>query len=199
LRGAAGDAGRADLARLRAGQTIVGFCDPLTEHAGIDALAKTGATLLSMELMPRITRAQSMDALSSMATIAGYKAVLLAGRQPPQDVPDVDDRRRYDQPGEGPDRGSRGRGAAGDRGRPPTRRGGRGVRRPPAVKEQIQSLGAKFVELDLTTEGAEDQGGYAKAQDDAFYRRQRELMARSWPRATWSSPLPRSPERRRRS
>jgi len=175
--GAAGDAGRADLARLRAGQTIVGFCDPLTEHAGIDALAKTGATLLSMELMPRITRAQSMDALSSMATIAGYKAVLLAADNLPKMFPMLMTAAGTISPAKVLIVGA---GVAGLQAIAVARRLGAVVEAydvRPAVKEQIQSLGAKFVELDLTTEGAEDQGGYAKAQDDAFYRRQRELMA----------------------
>jgi len=75
--GANPEAGRSDLQLFRAGQAVIGFCDPLLAHESTSLLVEAGVTLLSMEMMPRITRAQSMDALSSMATIAGYKAVLL--------------------------------------------------------------------------------------------------------------------------
>lgn len=174
--GAAGESGRPDLARLRSGQAIIGFCDPLTEHASTDALAKTGATLLSMELMPRITRAQSMDALSSMATIAGYKAVLLAADHLPKMFPMLMTAAGTVSPAKVLIVGA---GVAGLQAISIARRLGGVVEAydvRPAVKEQIQSLGAKFVELDLKTESAEDKGGYARAQDEAFYRRQRELM-----------------------
>jgi NAD(P) transhydrogenase subunit alpha len=150
---AAGTHGNADVARLGAKHTVIAFADPLGAPDAAKALAGTGATVISMELIPRITRAQSMDALSSMANIAGYKAVLLAAATLPRMFPmmmtaagTVNPARCFD------------------------------VRA--AVKEQIESLGAKFVELPLDTAAAEGQGGYAAAQDESFYRRQRETMAK---------------------
>ena len=132
----------------------------------------------SMELMPRITRAQSMDVLSSMATIAGYKAVLLAANLAAADVPDADDRRRHDLARARVRHRRRRRGPAGDRLGAAARRQVEAYDVRPAVKEQVQSLGAKFVELPLETADAEDKGGYAKAQDEEFYRRQREMMVK---------------------
>ena len=85
--GANPDAGRADLEQMRSGQAVIGTCEPLTEHEANQAVAETGVTLFSMEMMPRITRAQSMDILSSMATIAGYKAVLLGADALPKLFP----------------------------------------------------------------------------------------------------------------
>jgi NAD(P) transhydrogenase subunit alpha len=85
--GANPDAGAADLAQMRRGQTVIGFGEPLTSLDAARALAGSGVTFLAMELMPRITRAQSMDALSSMATIAGYKAVLIAADSLPRMFP----------------------------------------------------------------------------------------------------------------
>ena len=93
--GANPEAGRADLALLRPGQTVIGFGEPLTALDQDSALARAGVSFFAMELMPRITRAQSMDALSSMATIAGYRAVLLAATDAAKNIPDADDRRRY--------------------------------------------------------------------------------------------------------
>ena len=90
-----------DVAQLRQGQVVIGFSEPLTAHQATEAVAARGASLFSMELIPRITRAQSMDALSSMASIAGYKAVLLAASDAAADVPDDDDRRRHDRAGAG--------------------------------------------------------------------------------------------------
>jgi NAD(P) transhydrogenase subunit alpha len=131
-----------------------------------------------MELMPRITRAQSMDALSSMATIAGYKAVLIAASTLPRMFPML-------MTAAGTITPARvfvvGAGVAGLQAISSARRLGAKVEAydvRPAVKEQVQSLGAKFVELPLETGQAEDKGGYATAQDESFYRRQREMMAR---------------------
>jgi NAD(P) transhydrogenase subunit alpha len=128
--------------------------------------------------MPRITRAQSMDALSSMATISGYKAVLLAANTLPRMFPMMMTAAGNIAP-------ARvfvvGAGVAGLQAIASARRLGAVLEAydiRPAVKEQVQSLGARFVELPLETKDAEDKGGYAKAQDEDFYRRQREMMAR---------------------
>ena len=169
-------AGDADLRLTRPGQTLIAFLDPLGEPAIARALAARGVTALSMELMPRITRAQSMDALSSMATIAGYKGVLLAANQLPRMFPMLMTAAGTVSP-------ARvfivGAGVAGLQAISAARRLGAKVEAydvRPAVKEQVQSLGARFVELPLESADAEDKGGYAKAQDEAFYRRQREMM-----------------------
>ena len=176
--GAAGDAWRADLEFLRAGQTIIGFSEPLDEPATAKIIAQRGVTTFSMELIPRIARAQSMDALSSMATIAGYKATLLAAETLPRMFPMMITAAGTIAP-------ARvfvvGAGVAGLQAIASARRLGAKVEAydvRPVVKEQVESLGAKFVDLPLETAGAEDAGGYAKAQGDAFYSRQREMMAR---------------------
>jgi NAD(P) transhydrogenase subunit alpha len=176
--GANAAAGRADLARLRPGQTLVGLADPLGGDAVLKDVAARGVTLFALELMPRITRAQSMDVLSSMATIAGYKAVLIAAATLPRMFPML-------MTAAGTITPARvfivGAGVAGLQAIASARRLGATVEAydvRDAVKEQVQSLGAKFVELPLETAGAEDTGGYAKAQDERFYRRQRETMAR---------------------
>jgi NAD(P) transhydrogenase subunit alpha len=165
-----------DPALLRAGQTVIGFADPLGAPDGITRLATSGATLFSMELMPRITRAQSMDALSSMATIAGYKGVLLAANAVPRMFPMLMTAAGTIAPAHVFVMGV---GVAGLQAISMAKRLGARVEAydvRPAVKEQVQSLGAKFVELPLETQDAEDKGGYAKAQDENFYRRQQELM-----------------------
>ncbi|PYR54954.1 MAG: NAD(P)(+) transhydrogenase (Re/Si-specific) subunit alpha, partial [Acidobacteria bacterium] len=141
---------------LRKGQIVIGFADPLGSPADIRTIAGTGATALSMELMPRITRAQSMDALSSMATIAGYKGVLLAANALPRMFPML-------MTAAGTLAAARvfvvGAGVAGLQAIASARRLGAKVEAydvRPAVKEQVQSLGARFVELPLETAGAED-------------------------------------------
>jgi NAD(P) transhydrogenase subunit alpha len=161
---------------LRQGQVVIGFADPLGSPQPVREFASSGASLLSMELMPRITRAQSMDALSSMATIAGYKGVLLAANALPRMFPML-------MTAAGTISAARvfvmGAGVAGLQAISVARRLGAKVEAydvRPAVKEQVQSLGAKFVELPLESTDAEDKGGYAKAQDESFYRRQREMM-----------------------
>jgi NAD(P) transhydrogenase subunit alpha len=166
----------ADPLSLRAGQTVIGFADPLGAPQAIRALAPTGVNLFSMELMPRITRAQSMDALSSMATIAGYKGVLLAADALPRMFPMLMTAAGTTSPARVFIMGA---GVAGLQAISTARRLGAKVEAydvRPAVKEQVQSLGAKFVELPLDAADAEDKGGYAKAQDEAFYKRQREMM-----------------------
>ena len=165
-----------DLAAYRAGQTVIGFSDPLSNADGARQMAGRGITSFSMELMPRITRAQSMDALSSMATIAGYKAVLEAAVTAPRLFPMLTTAAGTISP-------ARvfviGAGVAGLMAIATARRLGARVEAydvRPAAKEQVMSLGARFAELPLETEGAEDKGGYAVAQDEAFYRKQRESM-----------------------
>src|SRR4029079_12507524 len=166
----------AELSARGAGQTVIGFADPLGSPDAISAIAQRGAMAFSMELMPRITRAQSMDALSSMATIAGYKGVLMAADALPRMFPML-------MTAAGTVTAARvfvvGAGVAGLQAIASSRRLGAKVEAydvRPAVKEQVQSLGARFVEMALETGDAEDKGGYAKAQDESFYRRQREMM-----------------------
>jgi H+-translocating NAD(P) transhydrogenase subunit alpha len=165
-----------DGSSLRSGQTVIGFADPLGAPDAIRKLAPSGINLFSMELMPRITRAQSMDALSSMATIAGYKAVLLAATTLPRMFPMLMTAAGTISPARVFIMGA---GVAGLQAISTARRLGAKVEAydvRPAVKEQVQSLGAKFVELPLESGDAEDKGGYAKAQDETFYKRQREMM-----------------------
>ncbi len=166
----------ADEGRLRAGQAVIGFCEPLSEPAAAERFAATGASLLSMELMPRITRAQTMDALSSMATIAGYKAVLLAANHLPKMFPMMMTAAGTIKPAKVFVVGA---GVAGLQAIATARKNGGVVEAydvRPAVKEQVRSLGARFVEMELETGAAEDAGGYAKQLGEEFYRRQRELM-----------------------
>ena len=158
---------------------MIGFAEPLTAHAATEAVSARGASLFAMELMPRITRAQSMDALSSMASIAGYKAVLLAAHELPRMFPMM-------MTAAGTLAPARvfviGAGVAGLQAIASAKRLGARVEAydvRPAVREQVESLGARFVELPLETAAREDKGGYAKAQDESFYRRQRELMAKT--------------------
>jgi NAD(P) transhydrogenase subunit alpha len=160
-------------------QVVIGFSDPLSDKALTQSVASKGAILFSMEMVPRITRAQSMDALSSMATIAGYKAVLLAADALPRMFPMM-------MTAAGTLTAARafviGAGVAGLQAIATAKRLGARVEAydvRPAVKEQIQSLGARFLELPLEAGDAQDAGGYAKAQDEHFYRRQRELMAKT--------------------
>jgi proton-translocating NAD(P)+ transhydrogenase subunit alpha len=161
---------------LRAGQAVIGFADPLGAPDAVRKLGSTGASIFSMELMPRITRAQSMDALSSMATIAGYKGVLLAATTLPRMFPMLMTAAGTISPAHVFIVGA---GVAGLQAISTARRLGAKVEAydvRPAVKEQVQSLGAKFVELPLEAGDSEDKGGYAKAQDESFYKRQREMM-----------------------
>ena len=170
------ETGGAEIDGLRRDQIIIGFSEPLTSGELTRRLAAQGVTSFSIELMPRITRAQSMDALSSMATIAGYKAVLLAADTLPRMFPMLMTAAGTIAPAKVFVIGA---GVAGLQAISTARRLGSKVEAydvRPAVKEQIHSLGARFVELPLETAAAEDKGGYAKAQDESFYRRQREMM-----------------------
>lgn len=171
-----GAASSADLDAYRPGQIVIGFSDPLSNPQGAREMAARGVTSFSMELMPRITRAQSMDALSSMATIAGYKAVLEAATISPRLFPMLTTAAGTISPSKVFVIGA---GVAGLMAIATARRLGARVEAydvRPAAKEQVMSLGARFAELPLETAGAEDKGGYATAQDEAFYRRQREAM-----------------------
>jgi len=174
--GANPEAGAADLPLLRSGQIVIGFAEPLTAGKECSQLASTGASLLSMELMPRITRAQSMDALSSMATIAGYKAVLMAAEALPRMFPMLMTAAGTIAPAKVFVLGA---GVAGLQAIATARRLGAVVSAydvRPAVKEQVESLGAKFVQVELETAQAEDKGGYAKELGEEFYRKQREVL-----------------------
>ncbi|RIK78392.1 MAG: Re/Si-specific NAD(P)(+) transhydrogenase subunit alpha [Planctomycetota bacterium] len=169
-------AGASDLAAFRPGQSVVGLCDPLGEPKGIADAAARGVNLFALEMVPRITRAQSMDVLSSMATVAGYRAVLIAAMTVPKMFPMM-------MTAAGTLAAAKvlilGAGVAGLQAIATARRLGAVVQAydvRAAVKEQIQSLGAKFVELPLETGQAEDKGGYAKALGEEFYRKQRELL-----------------------
>ena len=168
--------GGGDLELIRRGQAVLGFAEPLEAHGAIEAVAAAGASLFAVELMPRTTRAQSMDALSSMATIAGYKAVLLAAAELPRMFPLM-------MTAAGTVRPARvlviGAGVAGLQALATAKRLGAvvmGYDVRPAVREQVESLGAEFVELDIEAEDAEGAGGYARAQDAGFYRRQQEAL-----------------------
>jgi proton-translocating NAD(P)+ transhydrogenase subunit alpha len=175
--GANPETGAEDLALYHRGQTTIGFGEPLTAADAARELAARGVNFLAMELMPRITRAQSMDALSSMATVAGYKAVLIAADNLPRMFPML-------MTAAGTVNPARvlviGAGVAGLQAIATARRLGAvvsGYDIRAAVREQIESLGARFVVLDVETGAAEDKGGYAKAMGEEFYRRQREAMA----------------------
>lgn len=172
-------AGREDLARLRPGQIVIGLCDPLWAPEEIRDFAATGATLLSLDLMPRTTRAQSMDVLSSMATLAGYKAVLLAANELSKMFPLLITAAGTITPARVLVIGA---GVAGLQAIATARRLGGVVEAydvRPAVKEEVESLGATFLELPLETADSQDKQGYARSFDESFYRRQRELLARA--------------------
>ena len=161
---------------LRKGQIVIGLCDPLSDPELVARYAQAGATLFSMELVPRITRAQSMDVLSSMASIAGYKAVLLAATTLPRLFPMMTTAAGTVPPARVLVIGA---GVAGLQAIATARRlgavvSGYDVRA--AVKEQIESLGAKFVSITIGASG-EGQGGYARALTDEEIHSQREQMA----------------------
>ncbi len=178
LLGANPDEGKADVQKFRKGQMLVGMAEALSNPQSVQDLATQGVTAFALELMPRITRAQSMDILSSMGTVAGYKAVLMAANTLPKMFPMLMTAAGTVTPAKVLIIGA---GVAGLQAISVARRLGASVEAydiRPAVKEQILSLGAKFVELPLETGDAEDKGGYAKAQDEAFYQKQRELLGK---------------------
>lgn len=168
-----------EIGQLKEGAVLIGLLQPYTQFDVLKALAARKITAFAMELMPRITRGQPMDALSAMSTVAGYKAVLLAASKLPKFFPLL-------MTAAGTLTPARvfilGAGVAGLQAIGTARRLGAVVEAfdtRPAVKEQVESLGARFVELPLDTKGAEDKGGYAKAQSEDFYRKQQELLAKS--------------------
>jgi NAD(P) transhydrogenase subunit alpha len=155
-------------------QVIIGFLDPWAPHKAFDDFVAKKTTAFSMELIPRITRAQSMDALSSMANLAGYRSAILAAEALPKMFPMMMTAAGTIVPAKAFIVGV---GVAGLQAIATTKRLGAVVSAydvRPAVKEQVESLGAKFVEMDLET--AEGSGGYAREMDEEFYRKQRELM-----------------------
>ena len=163
----------AEIAALREGAIYIGFLRPLDAPAVATRLAQKLSTSFALELVPRITRAQAMDALSSQANLAGYRAVLLAAISLPRIFPMLVTAAGTIQP-------ARvfviGAGVAGLQAIATARRLGSIVEAydtRPVVAEQVQSLGARFVTLDLDTGDAQDAGGYAKAQTDEFYQKQR--------------------------
>jgi H+-translocating NAD(P) transhydrogenase subunit alpha len=170
--------GDADLPFFKRGQTLIGFLRPLGAPGVLQKLAATGVTSFAVELMPRTTRAQSMDALSSMGTICGYKAVLLGADALPRMFPMLTTAGGTITP-------ARvfviGAGVAGLQAIATARRLGAvasAYDMRPAAKEQVQSLGGRFVELPIEATNAQDARGYATAQDDSFYGKQRELLGR---------------------
>ena len=176
--GACGEGWCQDRDRLRPGVVLVGLCDPLSSPGPCQEAAEKGATVFSLELVPRITRAQSMDVLSSQANIAGYRAVLLAANALPRILPMMTTAAGTITPAKVLVLGA---GVAGLQAIATAKRLGAQVSAydvRAAVKEQVQSLGAKFVELPLETGGSEAAGGYAKAMGEEFYARQRELLGR---------------------
>ena len=170
--------GKADLALMRKGQALIGFLRPFGSQEVVQQIADAGVTAFSVELMPRTTRAQSMDALSSMGTICGYKAVLLAAETSLRIFPMMTTAAGTITP-------ARvfviGAGVAGLQAISTARRLGAvasAYDMRPAAKEQVQSLGGRFVELPLEAKNAQDARGYGTAQDETFYARQRELLGR---------------------
>ena len=172
------EAGADDMKLLRSGQIMVGLLNPLGAPEAVRQLAGKDITAFALELLPRIARSQPMDALSSMATVAGYKAVLLAAGALNKLYPMMITAAGTITPARVLIVGA---GVAGLQAIATSKRLGAVVRAydvRPAVKEQVESLGAKFVELELETEEAETSGGYAQAMGEEFYRRQREMMKR---------------------
>jgi proton-translocating NAD(P)+ transhydrogenase subunit alpha len=170
--------GKADLPLMRRGQALIGFLRPFGSAEVVQQIAQAGVIAFSVELMPRTTRAQSMDALSSMATVCGYKAVLLAAETSPRIFPMMTTAAGTVTP-------ARvfviGAGVAGLQAISTARRLGAvasAYDMRPAAKEQVQSLGGRFVELPIEAKDAQDARGYGTAQDETFYARQRELLTK---------------------
>jgi NAD(P) transhydrogenase subunit alpha len=167
----------ARVARMRRGALVVGLLAPHASADTVAALADRGVDAIALELVPRISRAQSMDVLSSQANIAGYKAVLLAAHSLPRYFPLLMTAAGTIRPAKVVVMGA---GVAGLQAVATAKRLGAQVEVSdirPAVREQVQSLGAKFIDLPLD-EGAEDAGGYAKAMGEDFLARQREIVGR---------------------
>ena len=171
--------GKADVPLYRTGLVLIGFLRPLGSIETIQEIASKGVTAFSVELMPRTTRAQSMDALSSMATVCGYKAVVLAADKLPRIFPMLTTAAGTITP-------ARvfiiGAGVAGLQAISTARRLGAVATAydlRPAAKEQVQSLGGRFLELPIEAKDAQDSRGYARPQDETFYQRQRQLLGKA--------------------
>jgi NAD(P) transhydrogenase subunit alpha len=170
--------GRTDLPLFRPGQVLIGFLRPLGSSEINLEIANSGVTAFSVELIPRTTRAQSMDALSSMGTLCGYKAVLVSADHHPRVFPMLTTAAGTITPARVLVIGA---GVAGLQAIATARRLGAVASAydlRPAAKEQVQSLGGRFVELPIEASDAQDARGYARAQDESFYRRQRELLGK---------------------
>ncbi|HLB93360.1 MAG TPA: Re/Si-specific NAD(P)(+) transhydrogenase subunit alpha [Terriglobales bacterium] len=170
--------GKQEVPLYRRDQVLVGFLRPFGEQQVVQEVAAAGVTAFSVELMPRTTRAQSMDALSSMATVAGYKAVLIAADNHPRIFPMLTTAAGTVTPARVLVIGC---GVAGLQALATARRLGAVISAydvRPAAKEQVQSLGGRFVELPIEAKDAQDARGYATAQGEDFYRRQRELLGK---------------------
>jgi H+-translocating NAD(P) transhydrogenase subunit alpha len=168
-----------EVERLREGQVLIAFLEPLTDREGVESLARRGITGFALESVPRITRAQPMDALSSQATVSGYKAVLLAAERLPRFFPMLMTAAGTVPPAKVLVLGA---GVAGLQAIATARRlgavvSGYDVR--PVVREQVESLGATF--LDLGVVGEESEGGYARALTEEDQRRQQEELERRIP------------------
>jgi NAD(P) transhydrogenase subunit alpha len=170
--------GKADVPLYKSGQALIGFLRPFGSGEVLQQIAHAGVTAFSVELIPRTTRAQSMDALSSMATVCGYKAVLLAAETSPRIFPMMTTAAGTITP-------ARvfviGAGVAGLQAISTARRLGAvasAYDMRPAAKEQVQSLGGRFIELPIEAQNAQDARGYGTVQDESFYARQRELLTR---------------------
>ena len=166
-----------DVQLMHAGQIVIGMCDPLGNAAAIGMLAEQGVSQVALEMVPRISRAQSMDVLSSMATIAGYRAVLHSAFELPRMFP-------LNMTAAGTLKAAKvfiiGAGVAGLQAAATAKRLGAVVSAydvRPDCREQVESIGARFVEVQLESDDAEDEGGYAKQQSEEFLVKQRELMA----------------------
>ena len=171
--------GKQDVPLFRRDQILIGFLRPFGSAEVVQEVARAGVTSFSVELMPRTTRAQSMDALSSMATVSGYKAVLMAADALPRIFPMLTTAAGTVTPARAFVIGV---GVAGLQALATARRLGAVISAydvRPAVKEQVQSLGGRFVELPIEAKDAQDARGYARAQDEDFYRRQRELLGKA--------------------
>jgi H+-translocating NAD(P) transhydrogenase subunit alpha len=177
--GANDKTGSSDLPLMKRGQLLLGFVRPLGTLKTLQEIAERGVSSFSVELMPRTTRAQSMDALSSMATICGYKAVVLAANTLPRMFPMLTTAAGTIAPARVLIIGA---GVAGLQAIATARRLGAvasAYDMRPAAKEQVQSLGGRFVELPIEAKDAQDARGYGKAQDEAFYQKQRELLGKT--------------------
>jgi H+-translocating NAD(P) transhydrogenase subunit alpha len=171
--------GSQDLPLMHKGQVLIGFVRPLGEVKTLQEIAERSVTSFSVELMPRTTRAQSMDALSSMATICGYRAVVLAADTLPRMFPMLTTAAGTIAPARVLIIGA---GVAGLQAIATARRLGAvasAYDMRPAAKEQVQSLGGRFVELPIEAKDAQDARGYGKAQDETFYQKQRELLGKT--------------------